>query len=118
MRRRGGEPDLPHASLFRLRGDSVERDYAASRVRGGNAGILTTADHLLFTANDNGSLLALDPATGKIPWNAYGDGGSTTEPMTYKLDGRQCVILPSDSVVYALALPEKRQRIWGSKSSF
>ena len=108
MRRRGGEPDLPHASLFRLRGDSVERDCAASRVRGGNAGILTTAGHLLFTANDDGSLLALDLATGKILWNAYGGGGSTTAPMTCELDGRQYVILPSDSVVYAWTLPERR----------
>lgn len=76
--------------------------------RGGWAGMLTTAGHLLFTANDNGNLMALDPATGKILWHAYGGGGSTTSPMTYELDGRQYVITPSDSVVYAWALPEKR----------
>ena len=76
--------------------------------RGGWAGVLTTAGHLLFTANDNGNLMALDPATGKILWHTYGGGGSTTAPMTYELDGRQYIITPSDSMVYAWALPEKR----------
>jgi acido-empty-quinoprotein group A len=75
--------------------------------RGGWAGILTTAGHLLFTANDGGALMALDPATGKTLWHAYGGGGSTTAPMTYELDGRQYVIMPSDTVVYAWTLPEK-----------
>ena len=74
--------------------------------RGGFAGTLTTAGHLLFTADDSGMLMALDPATGKTLWHTYG-GGSTTAPMTYELDGRQYVIIPSDGVVYAWALPAR-----------
>ena len=73
--------------------------------RGGFAGTLATAGHLVFTANDNGMLMALDPATGKTLWHTYGGGGSTTSPMTYELDGRQYIIIPSDGVVYAWALP-------------
>jgi len=79
------------------------RDMSGSR--GGFAGTLTTAGHLLFTADDSGILLALDPATGKTLWHAYGGGGSTIAPMTYELDGRQYVIMPSDGVVYAWTLP-------------
>ena len=58
------------------------RDMTGSR--GGFAGTLATAGHLVFTANDSGMLMALDPATGKTLWHTYGGGGSTTAPMTYR----------------------------------
>ena len=63
------------------------RDMSGSR--GGFAGTLATAGHLVFTANDSGMLMALDPATGKTLWHTYGGGGSTTSPMTYELDGHR-----------------------------
>jgi alcohol dehydrogenase (cytochrome c) len=81
------------------------RDMTGSR--GGWAGVLTTAGHLLFTADDSGGLLALDPATGRTLWHVYGGGGSTTAPITYELDGRQYVLTPADGVLYAWTLPAR-----------
>jgi alcohol dehydrogenase (cytochrome c) len=71
------------------------------------AGILTTAGHLLFTADNTGNLLALDPATGKTLWHLNIGGPLLASPMTYQLDGRQYLIIPSYDSLYAFALPEK-----------
>ena len=71
------------------------------------AGILTTAGHLLFTADDSGNLLALDPATGATLWHLNIGGEVLASPMTYQLDGRQFVLIPVQDALYAFALPEK-----------
>jgi acido-empty-quinoprotein group A len=69
------------------------------------AGILTTAGHLLFTADNSGNLLALDPATGKTLWHINAGAQLVASPMTYQLDGRQYLIVPVQDNVYAFALP-------------
>jgi alcohol dehydrogenase (cytochrome c) len=70
-----------------------------------NAGILTTAGHLLFTGDALGDLLALDPANGDVLWHASGGGTLSNSPMTYELDGRQYVLMGVDGVLYAWTLP-------------
>jgi acido-empty-quinoprotein group A len=69
------------------------------------AGILTTAGHLLFSADNSGDLLALDPATGKTLWHLNGGGRMAASPMTYELDGRQFLLMPVQDILYAFALP-------------
>jgi alcohol dehydrogenase (cytochrome c) len=71
------------------------------------AGILTTAGHLLFTADNSDNLLALDPATGKTLWHLNVGGELVASPMTYQLDGRQYLIIPVQDILYAFALPER-----------
>ncbi len=73
----------------------------------GDAGILTTAGHLLFTADNSGNLLALDPATGKTLWHVNAGGRMVASPMTYELNGRQYLLTPVDNIIYAWALPRK-----------
>ena len=70
------------------------------------AGILTTAGHLLFSADNSGNLLALDPASGKTVWHLNLGGDLLASPMTYELDGRQYILMPVMDVLYAFALPE------------
>ncbi len=70
------------------------------------SGILTTAGHLLFSADNSGNLLALDPATGKTLWHLNAGGHLDASPMTYKLDGRQYIIFAVQDVLYAFALPQ------------
>src|SRR5208282_832378 len=77
--------------------------------RGGFTGILTTAGHLLFTADSAGNLVALDPATGKTLWHMYPGGTLGTAPMTYELDGRQYLVMPVDGVIFAFALTARQQ---------
>ena len=69
------------------------------------AGILTTAGHLLFSADNSGNLLALDPATGKTLWHLNAGGRMEASPMTYELDGRQYLLVAVQDVLYAFALP-------------
>ncbi|HKW61541.1 MAG TPA: acido-empty-quinoprotein group A [Candidatus Acidoferrum sp.] len=70
------------------------------------AGILTTAGHLLFTADNSGNLLAIDPATGKTLWHLNVGGALLASPMTYELDGRQYLLVPIQDNLFAFALPE------------
>ena len=71
------------------------------------AGILTTAGHLLFTADNSGNLLAVDPATGKTLWHLNVGGELVSSPMTYELDGRQYLLVPIQDILYAFALPAR-----------
>lgn len=70
------------------------------------AGILTTAGHVLFGADNSGNLLALDPASGKTLWHLNIGGGLLASPMTFQLDGRQYLIFAIQDALYAFALPE------------
>ena len=74
------------------------------------AGILTTAGHLLFTADASGNLLALDPATGKTLWHLNAGGALLASPMTYQLDGRQYLLMAVQDNLYAFALPSLESR--------
>ena len=69
------------------------------------SGVLTTAGHLLFSADTSGNLFALDPADGNLLWHAYAGGNLNSSPMTYQVNGRQYIITAVDSVVYAWTLP-------------
>ncbi len=70
-----------------------------------SAGILTTAGHLLFTADNEDNLLALDPATGKTLWHLNVNDRLSGSPMTYELDGRQYVLMAAGDTLYAWSLP-------------
>lgn len=69
------------------------------------SGILTTAGHLLFSADNAGNLLALDPATGKTLWHLNAGGKLDASPMTYQLDGRQYLLFAVHDNLFAFALP-------------
>src|SRR5580658_5583959 len=77
-------------------------DYKTGRVvwnhelgeQEGIAGVLTTAGHLLVSADVSGNLLALDPATGRTLWHLNVGGEVVASPMTYEIEGRQYLIVP------------------------
>ena len=71
------------------------------------AGILTTAGRLLFTGDNSGNLLALNPANGETLWHLHMGGDLYASPMTYQLDGRQYLLVPIENILYAFALPER-----------
>lgn len=91
----------------------VALDYQTGKARwtrdigegGNNAGILTTAGHLLFTGDISGNLLALDPSNGEVLWHNRPGGVMSSSPMTYSIDGRQYVLTSAGSVLYAWSLP-------------
>ena len=73
----------------------------------GSAGMLTTAGNLLFTADNSGNLLALDPASGKTLWHMNLGGRMQSAPTTYELDGQQYLLTPTSNVILAWILPRK-----------
>ncbi len=88
-----------------IRTGKVVWDHELGRYDDG-AGILTTAGHLLFTADTSGNLLALDPATGKTLWHINVGAGVENSPMTYRLDGRQYLVVAAADRLMAFTLPK------------
>jgi acido-empty-quinoprotein group A len=88
-------------------------DYQTGKIRWehdigqgeGVAGILTTAGHLLFSADNSGNLIALDAATGKTLWHVNIGSRIVSSPMTYELNGRQYVLTAVGDIIYAWSLP-------------
>ncbi len=89
-------------------------DYRTGKIRWqrelgsgeGKAGTLMTAGKVLFTSDNADNLLALDPANGKTLWHVNLGAQMSSAPMTYQLDGKQFLITPSGSTLYAWVLPE------------
>jgi alcohol dehydrogenase (cytochrome c) len=69
--------------------------------------MLTTAGHLLFTSDNSGNLLALDPASGETLWHVNIGADMASGPMTYELDGNQYLLTPAGGVLLAWKLPKE-----------
>jgi alcohol dehydrogenase (cytochrome c) len=73
----------------------------------GNAGrapgLLVTAGKLLFGGDVSGNFFAMDPANGSMLWHAR-IGGVSNAPQTYRVGGRQHVLVGAGDTLYAFAL--------------
>jgi alcohol dehydrogenase (cytochrome c) len=70
-----------------------------------SSGVLSTASGLVFNADGDGNILALDSRTGKNLWHYQtGSGIRATAGTTYMLDGKQYLLVPSGSTLVAFAL--------------
>jgi len=70
---------------------------------GGN---LSTAGHLVFTGDVEGNLIALDAETGKPLWHIQTGSPVWAAPITYSVNNRQYLSIPSGSALLTFALPE------------
>ncbi|MBM3788421.1 MAG: PQQ-dependent dehydrogenase, methanol/ethanol family [Acidobacteria bacterium] len=68
------------------------------------AGILTTAANVLFTANREGYMIALDAANGKLLWKKYLGGMAASSPVTWEANGKQHVSIAIGHAMFAFAL--------------
>lgn len=78
-----------------------QREAGEARVQ---TGVLTTAGHLLFTADSLGNLLALDSASGNTLWHTRPGTNGQGGPMTYLLKGKQYVVMAAGDTLYAFTL--------------
>lgn len=69
------------------------------------AGVLSTASGLVFGGDMDGNLMAFDAASGKNLWHFQTGSSIWAAATTFMLDGRQFVLLPSGTTLFAFALP-------------
>jgi alcohol dehydrogenase (cytochrome c) len=67
-------------------------------------GILTTAGGVLFTGDPSGNFVARDARTGQDLWHADLGSGITNNPETYRLDGRQYILIAAGDSLFAFTL--------------
>ena len=70
------------------------------------AGVMSTAAGLVFAGDNEGNFMAFESRTGKNLWR-YSTGTPIwgAAAITYLLDGRQFVLIPSGTTLLAFALP-------------
>ncbi|HLJ14156.1 MAG TPA: PQQ-dependent dehydrogenase, methanol/ethanol family [Bryobacteraceae bacterium] len=69
------------------------------------AGTLATSGNLVFAGDEDGYLMALQADTGKLLWRVNTGSRLVTSPITYELDGKQYITMPSGNVVLTFSLP-------------
>jgi alcohol dehydrogenase (cytochrome c) len=85
-------------------GRTVWRHRFQTASSGGRApGLLATAGKLLFGGDVSGNFLAMDPANGSMLWHAR-VGTVSNAPQTYKVGGRQHVLVAAGDTLYSFAL--------------
>jgi mono/diheme cytochrome c family protein len=62
------------------------------------AGAVATSSGLVFTGDMRGHFIALDARSGKPLWEFRTGSGIIGSPITYELDGRQYVAVPSGGI--------------------
>ena len=72
------------------------------------AGVLSTESGLIFGGDMDGNVMAFDAASGKNVWHFQTGSAIYAAPITYMIDGRQFVLMPSGTTLFAFALPERR----------
>ena len=83
----------------------VRWEYRLGVPRMAGAGVMSTAAGLVFAGSQEGDFTALDAGTGKKLWS-YNTGANIygAAAITYMLDGRQWVLIPSGTKLIAFVL--------------
>jgi alcohol dehydrogenase (cytochrome c) len=71
------------------------------------AGTMSTSGGLIFSGDEDGYFMAFDARTGKNLWHINTGNRLVTAPITYSVNGRQYVVMPSGAALLGFALPEK-----------
>jgi len=64
------------------------------------AGVLATGGDLVFSGSDEGNFFALDARTGKPLWDFQTGGRIAANPISFAIDGSQCIAIAAGSVLY------------------
>jgi alcohol dehydrogenase (cytochrome c) len=70
---------------------------------GGGGGLLATAGGLVFAGDAGGNIVAHDARTGKPLWHSH-IGTVTNAPITYRVDGRQYLLVAVGDTLYSFVL--------------
>jgi len=70
---------------------------------GGGGGVLATAGKLVFAGDAGGNIVAHDAVTGAPLWHSH-IGSVSNAPQTYRIDGRQYVLVAVGDTLFAFML--------------
>ncbi len=70
-----------------------------------SAGVLASGGGVLFAANRDGHLTALDSRTGRLLWRFQTGAPIHSSPMSYAVGGHQYMAISAGRVIYSFALP-------------
>jgi alcohol dehydrogenase (cytochrome c) len=87
-----------------IRTGSIAWELPQNGPGGSWGGTLATATGLVFVAEEGGSLMAVDAASGKPLWSFPTNQTWKASPMTYMFDGKQYVAIASGPNILALAI--------------
>jgi alcohol dehydrogenase (cytochrome c) len=68
------------------------------------AGVLSTGGGLVFGGSNEGVFFALDARGGKSLWDFQTGGPIVANPISFTVDGKQCVAIAADRVLYVFGL--------------
>jgi alcohol dehydrogenase (cytochrome c) len=71
------------------------------------AGVLSTATDLVFGGDMDGNFMAFEARSGKNLWHFQMGAPIYAAAVTYMLDGRQYVLMPAGTTLFAFALPQR-----------
>lgn len=99
------EPWEIHVRALELATGKLRWDYKQIGSRRYGAGLLSTAGGLVFAGDDQGTLTALDAATGKALWYFNTGQRISASPMAYMFKGRQYIAIAAGSNIVVFASP-------------
>ena len=70
------------------------------------AGLLGASTGLLFAGTNEGNIIALESATGKPLWRMQTGGTISSSPISYAINGKQYIAVPSGGSMLSFALPD------------
>jgi alcohol dehydrogenase (cytochrome c) len=68
------------------------------------SGVLSTGGGLVFSGSDEGNFFALDALSGKPLWDFQTGGAIASNPISFTVDGKQCIAIAADRVLYVFSL--------------
>jgi alcohol dehydrogenase (cytochrome c) len=71
-----------------------------------NGGALSTSGGVVFAGDSDGNFIVLDAKTGRYLWHVQLGAAIYSTAITFELDGKQYVVIPAGSALFAFALPQ------------
>jgi alcohol dehydrogenase (cytochrome c) len=114
----GGSLGDSYATLGKAYGHLTAIDPASGKIKWRYrdkypmvGGALATAGGVIFTGNQEGYALALDQDSGKVLWKFQTGSGIRSQPITYRINGRQYVAIGSGTGGLAVSVVGQPQEI-------
>jgi alcohol dehydrogenase (cytochrome c) len=96
----------PSGALEALDPLTGEEKWAFKYFSTPEGGALSTAGGVVFAGDADGNFIAFDAATGQDLWHIQTGAAIYSAAVSYQLNGRQYVAIPSGAALLAFALPE------------